>query len=93
MLAIPFSQVRAQFADTLRYVQRQQQAVMISQHGKPTAVLMSIEQFEQQQPSESQLMARLWAWRAAEQVDTSTDDVSEAFEGLRDTDDGRAFEW
>lgn len=93
MTALPFSQVRAQLAHTLRYVQRQNQPVIISQHGKPTAVLMSVEQFEQLQPSTTDFMQRLSAWRTIEGIDQSTDDLSDVFDDVRTKDQGRAFEW
>lgn len=93
MATMSFSRVRAQFAHTLQYVQRQQQPVMISQHGKPAAVLLSIEQFEQLQPSTTDFMQRLSAWRATEGIDPSTDDLSDVFDDVRANDQGRAFEW
>lgn len=93
MTALSLSQVRAQFAHTLQYVRQQQQAVIISQHGKPAAVLMSVEQFEQLQPAPTDVMQRLWAWRAAEGIDASSDDLSDVFDDVRTKDQGRAFEW
>ena len=93
MTTLSFSRVRAQFAHTLQYVQRQQQPVMISQHGKPAAVLLSIEQFEQLQPPVADFMQRLSVWRATEGIDPSTDDLSDTFEDVRAKDQGRAFEW
>lgn len=93
MTALSFSQVRAQFAHTLQYVRQQQQPVIISQHGKPTAVLMSIEQFEQLQPSATDFMQRLRAWRATEEMDQSTDDLSTVFDDVRAIDQRYLLEW
>lgn len=93
MTALSFSQVRAQLAHTLQYVQRQQQPVMISQYGKPAAVLISVEQFEQLQPSTTDFMQRLHAWRAAEGIDQSCDDFSDVFDDVRAKDQGRDFAW
>jgi prevent-host-death family protein len=92
MTALSFSQVRAQFAHTLQYVRQQQQPVIISQHGKPTAVLMSIEQFEQLQPSATDFMQRLRVWRAAEGIDQSCDDCSDVFDDLRAKEQERDLE-
>jgi len=93
MTTLSFSRVRAQFAHTLQYVQRQQQPVMISQHGKPTAVLLSIKQFEQLQSPVADFMQRLSAWRATEAIDASTDDLSNRLEDVRSDHQGRAFKW
>ena len=61
---IPFSDLRARLAETLRAIEQANEPVFISRRGEPAAVLMSVAQYRRLTAQADGPLARLAAWRA-----------------------------
>ena len=64
MDSIPYSDVRAHLANTLKQLQARDEPVYISRRGAPAAVLMSVAQYQRLTAApENNLWSALCAWR------------------------------
>lgn len=64
MVSIPYSEVRAHLAETLKQLELQEDSVYISRRGEPAGVLMSVAQYERLVNQSEGPAGRLAAWRA-----------------------------
>lgn len=64
MDSVPYSEVRAHLAETLKQLELREEPIYISRRGEPAAVLMSVAQFERLQNRSDGPAARMLAWRA-----------------------------
>jgi len=87
MQTIPFTDVRAHLADTLRDLEGSNEPVFISRRGQPAAVLMSMAQYERLTGPEEGFGAALRRWRAehADELAAAVDEP-DPFANLRDPD-------
>lgn len=87
MQTIPFTDVRAHLADTLRDLEGSNEPVFISRRGQPAAVLMSLSQYQRLASAGTGFGAALQRWReayAAEMAEVPAD--FDPFANLRDSD-------
>jgi prevent-host-death family protein len=87
MQTIPFTDVRAHLADTLRDLEGSNEPVFISRRGQPAAVLMSLSQYQRLAGAGTGFGAALQRWRdayAAEMAEVPAD--FDPFANLRDSD-------
>lgn len=87
MQSIPFTDIRAHLADTLRELEGSNEPVFISRRGQPTAVLMSMAQYQRLTGPQEGFGAALRRWReayAAEMAEVPDD--FDPFANLRDSD-------
>ena len=68
------------------------QAVRLTRHGKPVAVLMSIREFERMNKSKGDFWRALMAFRSSLEEEGIAIDDSD-FEALRDQTPGREVNW
>lgn len=98
MPSMPFSEVRAHLADTLREVELTAQPVLISRRGATAGVLMSWTQYQELTGApdrQAGFAARLAHWRA-EHPDAVADtaaDAADPWAGVRDSSPGRDAVW
>lgn len=101
MQSIPFSEVRAHLADTLREVETAQEPLLISRRGETAGVLMSWSQYRQLSAARRGFGARLQQWRAEclplslpsdADADAAAPDA-DPFTNLRDPSPGRTLDW
>jgi prevent-host-death family protein len=92
---IPFSDLRARLAETLRALEQAGEPVFISRRGEPAAVLMSVAQYRRLTGQVDGPLARLEAWRARHlnAVEAVEEDTSDVWGHLRDRTPGRAVNW
>jgi len=93
---IPFSQARANLAETLRSVETGDEPAMISRRGAPAAVLMSVSQFRRLSGPAQGFADKLDAWRQQHLGSAGAkraEERSDPFAGVRDTTPGRDFKW
>lgn len=64
MDSIPYSEVRANLAETLKRLEVREEPVYISRRGQPAGVLMSVAQYERLKYQSDSPVARWLAWRA-----------------------------
>jgi prevent-host-death family protein len=96
MQTIPFSEVRARLADTLRVLAHSEEPVFISRRGEPAAVLLSVAQYQRLTGTPVQTpWAALQAWRTRHAIQTQPADEADPFADVRDRslDGGRDFAW
>ncbi|WP_256734982.1 type II toxin-antitoxin system Phd/YefM family antitoxin [Variovorax sp. dw_954] len=96
MQQIPFSQARANLADTLRGVEDGNEPAMISRRGAPAAVLMSVAQFRRLSASAQGFASKLDEWRHHYLDASDTDEASawpDLWADVRDPAVGRDFKW
>ncbi|MEJ8857658.1 type II toxin-antitoxin system Phd/YefM family antitoxin [Variovorax robiniae] len=96
MQQIPFSQARANLADTLRSVETGNEPALISRRGAPAAVLMSVAQFRRLSASAQGFASKLDDWRQQHLVagdDHTGEGWADPFANIRDTTAGRDFKW
>jgi len=97
MLSVPFTEVRAHLADTLREVESGQEPVLISRRGQTAGVLMSWAQYRRLTEGASDFEAALERWRAEclPEPRSELEETPEAdpFANLRDPDPGRTYDW
>lgn len=88
MQTIPFNELRAHLAQTLREVEAARDPVVISRRGKAAAVLMSWEQYRRLTDPPFDLGAALDAWRAAHAPQAGEPDEpgDDPWAGVRDAD-------
>ncbi|RZS57134.1 type II toxin-antitoxin system Phd/YefM family antitoxin [Sphaerotilus mobilis] len=88
MDSIPYSEVRARLAETLKQLEVRDEPIFISRRGQPAGVLMSVAQYQRLQGGPSGFGEALLAWRArhAEELATEADDGSweDPFADVRD---------
>ena len=92
---IPFTDLRARLAETLRALEQASEPVFISRRGEPAAVLMSGAQYRRLTGQAQGPLARLAAWRArhAAQGDGEVADDADVWAEVRDRSPGRAVTW
>jgi prevent-host-death family protein len=90
MHSIPFSEARANLAETLREVETSEQAMIISRRGQAAGVLMSYAQYRQLTGQPLSFAARLQKWRA--ECATQPEET-DPFDSVRDRSPGRDFSW
>lgn len=93
MDSIPYSQMRAHLAETLKQLQVREEPVFISRRGEPAAVLMSVAQYRRLQGGQKDFFSALVAWReryATELEETARSGISaDPFADVRDrSEDG-----
>ena len=99
MDSIPYSEVRAQLAQTLKRLEVREEAVYISRRGQPAGVLMSVAQYQRLQEAPGDFGAALLAWRKRSQRALAggiAQDWPDPFADVRDhnPDGGRApLDW
>lgn len=86
MQTIPFNELRAHLAQTLREVEATREPVVISRRGKAAAVLMSWAQYERLREPEFDLGAALDAWRAGAAAGAAESDDDDPWAAVRDAD-------
>ena len=64
MDSIPYSEVRARLAETLKQLEIRDEPIFISRRGQPAGVLMSVTQYQRLQGGPSGFGEALLAWRA-----------------------------
>lgn len=92
---IPFTDLRARLAETLRALEQASEPVFISRRGEPAAVLMSVAQYRRLTGQAQGPLARLAAWRgwhAAAGDDEASDDA-DVWAEVRDWWPSRAVTW
>lgn len=90
MQSMPFSEVRANLAETLLRVETSQEPLLISRRGEAAGVLLSPVQYQQLAGAPADFASRLSQWRAQYQP---TIDVADPFAYVRAKDNGRDFSW
>jgi prevent-host-death family protein len=99
MDSIPYSEVRAQLAETLKRLALRDEAIYISRRGQPAGVLMSVAQYERLQGGIGDFGNALLAWRQryeSELAAASNEEWQDPFADVRDRspDGGRPpFAW
>jgi len=63
MDSIPYSEIRAHFAETIKWLEVREEAVYISRRGEPAAVLMSVAEYRRLTGGENSAGEALAAWR------------------------------
>jgi len=99
MNSIPYSDLRAHLAETLKQLEVREEPLFISRRGEHAAVLMSVAQFERLQRGQGGFGQALLAWRerhAAELAAEADEAWQDPFADVRDrsADGGRpAMDW
>jgi len=94
MDSIPYSEVRAHLAETLKQLEVREEPVYISRRGQPAGVLMSVAQFERLQTQSSGPVARWLAWRNKHAQDLEDwKDEADPWADVRDRTPSRAVDW
>lgn len=63
MDSIPYSEIRAHLAETLKKLEVREEPIVISRRGEPAGVLMSVAQYQRLQSKADGPLARWLAWR------------------------------
>jgi len=87
MDSIPFSDLRAHLAETLRQLRDREEPVYISRRSEPVAVLMSVAQYQRLQGAQVGFGEALLAWRerhAAELATGTNEEWDDPFADVRD---------
>ena len=87
MHIVPLAELRARLGETIRALRAGAEPVLISERGKPAAVLLSLERYEQMTRPPYDYGAALDAWRAECKAALGDADDSWAHH-LRDPDPG-----
>ena len=96
---IPFSDLRANLAETLSSLDARTEPLFIARRGRPTAVLMSVPQYEalvNKKSADDGPAARLAAWRAeyATELQALNDEADgDPFANVRDKSPDRPVTW
>ncbi|GAA0753446.1 type II toxin-antitoxin system Phd/YefM family antitoxin [Ideonella azotifigens] len=99
MDSIPYSEIRAHLAETLRELEVREEPIYISRRGEPAGVLMSVAQYRRLTTGDVAPgpWAALQAWRSEHAAELAQQDhADDPFANLREADEngGRApFEW
>ena len=93
MDSIPYSQMRAHLAETIKQLEVREEPIFISRRGEPAAVLMSVAQYQRLQGGQKDFFSALVAWRgryAAELEEDARNGTSvDPFASVRDrSEDG-----
>ena len=92
MDSIPYSEMRAHLAETIKRLEVRDEAVYISRRGQPAAVLMSVAEYRRLTGGENSVGRALSAWRARQADYLASPEAEEdPFANLRDrsVDGGR----
>lgn len=94
MQTIPFSEARAQLAETISELDRRGEPVLISRRGQAAAVLMSVAQYQRLVDRCDNPAARLEAWRS-ENAEALTEWSAEPdpWADVRDRRPARPVDW
>ena len=94
MQFIPFTDIRAHLAKTLRELEASDEPVYISRRGEPAAVLLSVAQYRRLLNQADGPAARLTAWRTKYAVELEADkDEPDPWADVRDRQAPRPFTW
>lgn len=99
MDSIPYSEVRAHLAETLKQLEVRDEPVYISRRGEPAGVLMSVAQYRRLQGGRADFASAYLAWRKEFERDFAASGEEawiDPFANIRDpSPDGgrRPFEW
>lgn len=94
MDSIPYSEVRAHLAETLKKLEVREEPLYISRRGEPAGVLMSVAQYQRLQSQSDGPLARWLAWRAkhAKEIETWKDEP-DPWADVRDRTPPRPVTW
>ncbi|MDR0746469.1 MAG: type II toxin-antitoxin system Phd/YefM family antitoxin [Helicobacteraceae bacterium] len=84
METIALAEARENFSKIVDRVADNDEAIIITRYGKEAAALVSLKRFR----GEDGFIASLDSWRQKETLPTKS-----PFEGVRQKDDARVFEW
>ncbi len=99
MDSVPYSEVRAHLAETLKWLEFRDEPIYITRRGEPAAVLMSVSQYRRLQGEPADFASAYRAWRKEFERDLAESGDEEGvdpFASIRDPspDGGRPpFEW
>jgi prevent-host-death family protein len=97
MDSIPYSELRAHLAETLKKLEVRDEPVFISRRGEPAAVLMSVAQYVRLRGGPKDFYASMMAWReryAAELEEEAREGpYVDPFADVRDRSPARPVTW
>ena len=99
MDSIPYSDVRAQLAETLKRLEVREEAIYISRRGQPAGVLMSVAQYRRLQGEPADFGSAYITWRKRFERDLAAHAAQEWPDPFADVPDRSAdggrppFEW
>jgi prevent-host-death family protein len=94
MDSIPYSEIRAHLAETLKQLEVREEPVYISRRGEPAAVLMSVTQYKRLLQQADDPAGRLAAWRAEyAQDEDAWKDEPDPWADVRDRSPPRPVTW
>ncbi len=76
MDSIPYSEVRAHLAETLKKLEVREEPVYISRRGQPAGVLMSVAQYQKLQAGKGGFGEALLAWRERYATELAAEEAS-----------------
>ncbi len=76
MDSIPYSEVRARLAETLKQLEVREEPILISRRGQPAGVLMSVAQYQRLRGATGGLAEALTAWRARYADELAADEAA-----------------
>ena len=86
-MTIPIFEAKARLAQVIHQAQ-EGEFVSLTRHGKPAAVILSQDNYQELQMKGSSLLASLAAWRSRWKPETDED----PFGGIRGAEEGRAVD-
>ena len=92
METLPYSEVRAHLAETLKRLEAREEPVYISRRGELAGVLLSVAQYHRLAQQADSPAERLAAWRA-EHAGSLTEADDDPWADVRDRRPPRPFEW
>lgn len=84
MQIIAFTELRAHLAETLRALEQDTEPLFIARRGEPTAVLMSVTQYQRLTQPDTGFAEALSAWRARHAAALAEADPIDPFADVRD---------
>ena len=97
METLPYSEVRAHLAETLKKLEAREEPVYISRRGELAGVLLSVAQYRRLVGGESGFGEALRAWRERHADDLANEAADGSYEDpwadVRDRRPTRFFEW
>ena len=97
METLPYSEVRAHLAETLKRLEAREEPVYISRRGELAGVLLSVEQYRRLAGGEAGFGEALRAWRERHAADLAREAAEGTYEDpwadVRDPQPPRPFTW
>lgn len=97
MDSIPYSEVRAHLAETLKKLELREEPITISRHGEPAGVLMSVAQYQRLQGGPKDFFSALMTWRERYAAELEDEDRNgtyvDPFADVRDRRPLRPVSW